>query len=274
MLTQVEITNSQGLTLILPIEDTSAGYLIKDIQGLDPVTAEIVSSPFANLDGEQEQSSRRGKRNIIFKLGYTTQAIRELRRKLYGFFMPKSKIRLRFYMEELDMFFVEINGTVESCLSPLFVKDPEATISILCVNPDFYEVDEVSWHFNSTSGGTYSQVVYEGDVDTGYTLTMDVDRTLTNITLWYRTDLNGDVNSMVLNFPTALAAGDTLTISTVSGSKGIYRTRSGSKTSILYSLDPASGWASLFQGINYVRMSSGGAPIPYTIAYTNKYGGL
>ena len=272
MLTSVVITNPQGVTLTLPLGDTSGGYEVRDIQGLDPVAATVVSSVFANLDGEQEQSSHRGKRNIIFTLGYSSPAILELRKNLYKFFLPKSRIRMRFYAEDLDMFYLEIYGTVETCTSPLFAKEPEATISVVCVDPDFYDPEPIAWHDSTTPYDTQSLLTYDGDVETGFKMIMNVDRTLPGISIHHRTTSSGEKNYLIFNNP--LVAGDVLTISTIPGKKSITRTRGGTTTSILYGLDPASVWTTLYPGSNYIKISSGGAPIAYTIEYTNRYGGL
>lgn len=274
MFTGVEIMNAQGNTLMLPLMDTSGGYEIKDIQGLEPVNAEITFSSFANQDGEQEQSSRRGKRNIVMKLGYSIKPeIRALRKQLYSFFMPKSRVRLRFYAEELDMFFVEIYGTVESCISPLFAKDPEATISILCADSDFVDPEPIAWNEQTSPYDTQTLLTYEGDIDTGFKMLMNVDRALPAITIHHRTTPTGVKNFLIFAVSTGtLVAGDLLTISTVEGDKGIWRTRSGTTTSLLYGHSDT--WTKLYPGANYIKLSSGGAPIPYTIEYTTKYGGL
>lgn len=275
MLTSVEITNAQGATLTLSLEDTSNGFEIRDIQGIDPVDAEIVTSTFATQDGEEEQTSRRGKRNIIFKLGYTTPAVRALRKQLYGFFMPKGKVHMKFYMDDVDMFFVEIDGTVETCNSPIFAKDPEATISIICVDPDFTDPEPVAWNGATTSVDTQALITYDGDVETGFKMIMNVDRALPAITFHHRTTPTGVKNFLIFAVGTGtLVAGDILTISTVSGDKYIKRTRSGVTTSLMYGNDPTSVWTNLFPGANYFKINSGGAPIAYTIEYTNKYGGL
>lgn len=276
MFTAVEITNPQGSSLMLPLMDTSGGYEIRDIQGLDPVKAEIVTSSFANQDNEQEQSSRRGKRNLIFKLGYSLPDVRALRKQLYSFFMPKTKIRMRFYAEELDMFFVEIYGTVESFESPLFAKEPEATISVLCVESDFVDPEPIAWNGMTTPNDIQALLTYDGDIDTGFKMIMNVDRALPAITIHHRTTATGVKNYLIFTTGTGnLVAGDILTISTVTGDKGIWRTRSGVTTSLLSGYDnTASVWTHLFPGTNYIKLGSGGAPIPYTIEYTNKYGGL
>ena len=273
MLNMVDVTNEANATLSLPLEDIGNGYRIKSIDGLDPTKATIVTSSLANMDGDKYQSSRREKRNIVIKLGFdTSMNVRNLRNGLYPFFMTKTNVRLRFYSDEDDMFFVEIYGRVESFESPLFARDPEATISIVCANPDFYEPEPVAWHGDTTPFSTQMLVTYLGSIETGIRMTMNVDRALPAITLHHRTTVDGVQNDLVFN--KALIAGDVLNISTVPGDKGATLTRAGVESSVLYGITPASDWTTLFPGNNYIRISSGGAPIPYTIEYTNKYGGL
>ena len=69
LLKTLKVTNSRGFTLDLPLEDISGGFIVKGIEGLGPVKATLVSSSFANMDGEQYHSSRRKARNLIVKLG-------------------------------------------------------------------------------------------------------------------------------------------------------------------------------------------------------------
>ena len=59
MLTRVEVRNDHGNLLNLSLQEILGGFIVEEIQGLDPVAATIVSSSFAQLDGEQYQSSRR-----------------------------------------------------------------------------------------------------------------------------------------------------------------------------------------------------------------------
>jgi hypothetical protein len=189
--------------------------------------------------------------------------------------MPKMKVNMRFYMEEADMFYVEIDGTVESCLSPLFAKEPEATISIICVDPDFSDPEPLVWNASTTSADTQGLLTYDGEIETGFRMTMNVDRALPAITIHHRTTATGVKNFLIFAVDTGiLVAGDILEISTISGNKYIRRTRSGVTTSLLFGNDSTSVWTNLYPGTNYLKIQSGGAPIPYTIEYTNKYGGL
>ncbi len=60
MLIKVEARTSSGALLILPLDDVSSGYVVEEIEGLDPVKATLVSSSFAQADGEQYHT-----RNVI-----------------------------------------------------------------------------------------------------------------------------------------------------------------------------------------------------------------
>src|SRR5690606_20585056 len=122
MLTRVDVVTPRGEVLALPFQDISGGYVIHDIDGLDPVRATISSSSFAQLEGAQYQNAQREARNLIFKLGfepdYATTDVRGLRSELYRFLMPKSEVLFRFYID--DVLFVEIAGRVEAFEAPLF----------------------------------------------------------------------------------------------------------------------------------------------------------
>lgn len=272
MLYKVEILNSQGEMLVLPLGDFSNGYLVKPIDGLDPVPANIVSSSFANVDGEQHQASRREARDIIMKLGLKMGAagsVSSLRAKLMRFFMPKAKIRLTFYREDGPD--VDIHAVVERFSCPQFVKEPEATISLRCHQPDFF-VPHIYGSTNQTTSGIDEHVIeYDGSVETGFEFRMTINRPISQFTIFHRSS-EETINRMLFAEP--LIAGDVLTISTVSGDKRATLTRAGSDSSLLYGISPDSSWLNLFPGLNYIRVYAEGAAIPYTITYTSKVGGL
>lgn len=273
MLTLVEVRSSQGSLLSLPLEDVSDGLILQDVEGLDPVKATIVSSSFAGMDGSQYQSSRREDRNLILKLDlepdYITSSVRDLRKRLYKYFMPKSYVSLRFY--DSDGLTVDISGRVESFESPLFTNEPEVSISILCFDPDFIDLTPVELNGMTTSGTTETLITYDGSVETGILFTLNLDRNLTEFTFYHRPP-DGTLRSM--EFAASLVAGDVLKISTVAGNKGANLNRSNSDSSILYGISPQSNWIELMQGDNYIRVYAEGIPIPYNITYTNRYGGL
>ena len=269
----VEVRTDLGVLLSLPLDDISEGYLVQDIDGLDPVPANIVSSGFANLDGEQYQSSRREKRNIVFKLGlepdYTTQTVRELRNHLYRFFLPKKSVNMRYFTDDFPT--VDIAGRVESFDCPLFVKDPVATISVLCFDPDFYEPVQVTVSGSTTAASVPGNVDYEGTVDTGGVFRLMVNRSMSGFTIYNQPE-GGTMQTMQVT--SDLLSGDVIEISTVPGNKYAQRTRAGVVSSILYAVSPYAAWTRFEPGNNALRVYAEGAAVPFTFQYTNKHGGL
>lgn len=273
MLTKVEVLTASGTTLALPLQDVGAGFLVKEIEGLDPVKATIVSSPFGTLDGSEYQSSRRENRNITIKLGLTPDfaftSVQQLRRALYGYLMPKADVLLKFYMD--DVLFVQIQGRVESLETPLFAKEPEVAISLLCFKPDFVVPTSVVVAGNTVATTTEQLIEYPGTIETGFLLTLNVNRTLAEFVIYNRLP-SGETPSM--EFVGGLVAGDVVKISSVAGNKYASLTRGGVTTSILWAISPVAAWINLFPGDNYFRVQASGAAIPFTIEYLTKYGGL
>jgi len=278
MLNKVDVITAQGDVLELPLDDDSEGYTVRDIDGTDPVKAVIVSSSFANVDGEQFHSTRREARDLIFKLvlepGGNNGTGRQLRNNLYKYLMPEMTVTLRFYDDEMDVEFVDIQGVVESFDCPLYVPEIEATIGIRCLLSDFYEIDSRVVEGFTTNDVIETVIDYSGTVETGILFNITMDRAVPEFMIYHRSANN---TLSALEFEQALSAGDTLDISTVSGAKSLTLTNDvdGSK-SILYGMNPTSNWIQLFPGRNYIRVfiDDLGAPIPYTIEYTTKYGGL
>lgn len=272
-LSKVELRTDLGAMLSLPLGDISGGYLVADITGLDPVPANIVSSSFARLDGDQFQSARREKRNPVFTIGlepdYTTQSVRELRAQLNKFLNPKKNVHMRFYTDDAPT--VDISGVVETFNCPLFVKEPVATSSVICFDPDFYEPVQVTVSGNTTASTTMGNVPYSGTVDTGIIFKMTFNRSVSTFTIYHQPEGEG-LQSMQIsgNF----LSGDILEISTVPGDKYAILTRGGVQTSILYTVSPYAQWTKFQPGNNALRVYTEGAAIPYTIQYTNKHGGL
>lgn len=272
MLTMVEVFSSSGESLALPLQDTSDGYLVQEINGLDPVKATIVSTKLAQMDSTQYQSSRRETRNILMNLGIVLNEdspVQTLRRNLYKFLMPKSNVTLRFYFD--DVAFVDISGRVESHDAPLFSQDPEVNISLLCFDPDFYALNSVVVNGSTTSTTTELVVAYPGSTETGFILTLSVDRSLDGFFI-YNT-VPGNLQQ-AFEFDTSLVAGDVVKINTIPGSRSAILTRAAVDSSLLYAVSAASSWPLLFPGDNGIRVFATGAAIPYTIEYKAKYGGL
>jgi hypothetical protein len=269
----IEARNVMGTLLSMELSDISDGLLLADIDGLDPVKATLVSSSFATLDGEHFHSARREARNITMKIklrpDFVTTNAKDLRNRLYDFFMPKAQVFLRFYMSDDPT--VNITGIVETCETSIFDKEPAVDISIMCFNPDFVDVETVTLSGSTVSTTTETTVNYSGNIETGVIFTLNLNRAETDFTIYHRAP---DGVLRQLDFAESRVYGDTLTITTTPGSKSAILTRSGIASSILNGVSPQSNWILLGKGDNTIRVYATGAAIPYTITYMNKYGGL
>lgn len=282
LLKSLNATNSQGSVLNFPLDDISGGFTVKKIEGLDPVKATLVSSSFANQDGEQYHTSKREPRNIKIKLGlnpdYGIESVMSKREQLYSYFMPKSLAILGFHLFDkfavsvfVDHLDVQIPGRVETFECDPFVEEPEADISLMCFNPDFYNPNLVTFDGMTVADLTESVLSYVGSVETGVTFTINPDRDLDAFSIYHRPSDNL-LRTSDVSYP--LLAGDILKITSIVGSKSVRLTRAGVETSILYAQSPQSNWLTLQPGDNNIRVYSDGAPIPFSIEYTAKYGGL
>jgi hypothetical protein len=271
MLTKVEARNPQGGLLTMQLDDDSSGLVVKSIDGLDPVNATITKSDFAQQDGTQFNSARREDRNIVIQMDLKPDGIETsvgaLRRQLYSFFMPKAPVELRFYDDDLV---VSASGVVESFEAPLFTKDPGASLSVICFDPDFIDLTPVVLSANTVSTTTETLITYDGTTPTGFLLELDVNRTETDFTIYLRSP---DGTTRQMDFVVDLASGDVLKVNTQTGLKSVKLTHSSVETSVLYALD-GSTWLTLSEGDNYIRVYATGAAIPYSLTYTTRYGGL
>jgi len=272
MLDTVEVRNPQGSLLRLPLQNSISGVYIETIDGLDPVKATLVSSSFAGLDGEQYQSSRREQRNIIAKLildpDYSVDSVESLRLRMYSFFMPKSEVNLRFIMSHGLV--VDIDGRVETCQAPIFTQEPALDLSILCFDSNFYG-SEILLSGNTVSSEVESTISYAGSIESGFVFTLMPNRAINDFTVYNRLP-DGTLRAM--DFSAPMLSGDVLTISTIPGNKYAVLNRGGTESSVLYGLSAFANWLQLYPGDNHMRIYAEGAGVPYTIRYTDKYGGL
>jgi hypothetical protein len=273
MITKVEITNRRGNILTLDMEEGNNPYVVKSIQGLEPVKAALISSSYAGNDGEVFQSAKRGPRNIVIKLDldpdFINNTFTSLRQGLYPFFIPKSQIQLRFYTD--TGLYVDIPGVCESFGSPLFEKSPSVDMSIMCHQPDFIDSRVVEVEGVSVDDNTATVLDYPGTVETGTVVTLNLNRPLTGFTI-FNMDEGGNI--LQLDFTGTLLDEDILKISSVKGDKGITLTRSAISSSYLYGRSAQSNWIELSEGLNNFWVYAPGDPIPYVLEYAVRYGGL
>lgn len=273
MLERVDITNSRGSTFTLMLEEDDGPYQVNDIEGLDPVKATLVATSYAGADGENFQSAKRPARNIKYKLDldpdFNPKDYSDLRNDLYKYFMPKSKIAQRFFLS--SGLYLDIDGIVEDVSSPLFEEDPNVEVSVMCYQPDFIDGRIVSLSGHTVSDSTNTVIDYPGNIESGVVVTLNINRTVGELSI-YNSDEGG--GQQQLDFSGSLLNGDSLVISSLRGAKGITLTRASVSSSYLYGRSPQSSWIELVEGLNQFRIHADGDPIPYTVEYVVRYGGL
>lgn len=260
------------MTLVLEMLENDSGYQAQ-FEGLEPVKANLVSSSFVGIDGQQFQSASREARNIIIKLDlhpdFVTDTFTTLRNKLYTYLMPKSEINMRFHL--VSGLYVDISGIVEEHSSPMFEQDPEVEVSVMCFKPDFIDPQMITLSGGTVSDGTITPVNYPGNIEVGIVLTLNVNRTLPAFSM-YNTGEDGVLTQM--DFSGSLIAGDQLIVSSVRRAKGITLIRAGISSSYLFGRTAQSGWIEFSEGINQFRIYAVGDPVPYEVEYFVRYGGL
>lgn len=271
MLTRIEVRNSRGGLLNLPFDDISDGIVLEDITGLGPVKATLVSSSFANIDGEQYHDSRREARDIAIKLALQDayNSVSDIRRSLYDFFMSKSSVSIRFF--DSSGLTVDIRGRVETCEPVLFTDTPTMEVSIRCFSSDFVDPNIVMLTGNTTPTQTERVIQYAGTVETSTIFTIKPNRNIGGFTIYNRSP-EGVLKTT--EFVAPLLNGDTLTINSTPKLKEVMLLRANTTSSFLYGMSPQSSWINLEPGTNSLVFYVDGAAIPYTLSYNNKYGGL
>lgn len=143
MIKSITITNhlDESIEIILTEPDKS-GFIVKSIDGLGPVNANVHILDLATIDGGIDNGARLGTRNIVLSLGFIgTPTIEDTRQKTYKYFPIKQTITFKI---ETDNRICYTTGRIESNTPNIFDKEEGCQISILCNDPYFYNVDDES----------------------------------------------------------------------------------------------------------------------------------
>lgn len=265
MLESIRVTNTRGIDTTLGFRNPTDGISISDVQGLGPVVSDISFATNIGGRGSTYSGTAVGNRNIVLTLSlediFPAWPVEKIRRRVYGMFPRGETVNLYFAMGEKTYL---ISGYVESVDPSIFAKVPVMQISIVCLDPDFIELDPSGLALRSLtlpSTGALTDLEYTGTVDTGVIIDITVlpgfspalpgtlnilSKTKVSITptLWVDRyfDIVDAYFSGDIPAPRRIAAGDTLRISTIPGKKSAVLSRSGTSYIILSALRiPVSG---------------------------------
>lgn len=278
MIKSVTITNHLGESIKLDLfNPEESGFIIKNIEGLGPVKANINFKELATNDGSIDNSARLSSRNIVMSLQFMEiPTIEETRLKSYKYFPIKRNIK---FLIETDSRICETIGRVETNVPTIFSNAEGCQISILCSNPYFYSAGENGTNqtifygtdplfefpfsnesltedlieFGSIENRTEGTIYYDGDAEIGITIQIHAVGEAEGLVI-YNTKtreimrINDDKLKSLMG--SGIQAGDEITITTSRGEKGIYMLRSGITTNILNSLEKPIKWFQLSKGDN------------------------
>lgn len=279
----MEVFNSRVATSPLPFadgtEDTDP-IQIKKIDGLGPVVATVNTVQYGSVDGEFFNGAITGKRNIVITVGlnpnWANQSPELLRSYLYRYFMPKSKVTLRFTSTHMPQ--VQIDGYVETFEPNIFEKDPEYQISIICPKSEFAAVTPSSVQGTTLTllSGSTTTINYEGTLPTGFTLTVSANATVTTSTGQFRIVNKNPGTELFIVTAATVSSTQLLEFSSVQGNKHVDTKviSSGVTTDLVSKIDPISTWPFLDIGPNIFQVLADVYGQDWTMTYTALYGGI
>lgn len=301
MIKAVTVTNYIGESkrFVLPQPELS-GFALFRMEGIGPPKATINTTESVTLDGSSFNSSRAQQRNIVLSLMFLpTPLIEDARHETYKYFPIKQRVTL---LIETDRRTVETYGYVESNEVDIFSSVETTQISIICPDPYFYSegysstifygiepafefifsnesLMEPLIEFGYIRNMTEQTVWYEGDAETGVTITIHVVGEVHNITIYNvqtREKMRIDTNKLEALTGRGLSSGDEVIINTVRGEKSVKLLREGLYSNILNCLDKGSDWFTLHKGDNvftYVA-DSGAENLQFKIENRTVYEGV
>lgn len=302
MIKSITVTNPKGESLVLDLfHPEKSGLIVKSITGLGPPKANINSTDLATADGALYSSARASTRNIVFNLAFMfAPTIEDVRQKTYKYFPLKKKVTIEVQTDNRSLM---TEGYVESNSPDIFSKEESAQISILCLDPFFYDpnptytqfatvtpnfefpfsnesLEEDLIEFGLINLDTRSVLDYSGDVDTGVLITVhaigSVSGTITIYNVETHENMKIDLSKVKTLIGRDYGNGDDILISTVSGDKYVQVLHDGKYTNAIAAIEKLADWFTISVGKNIFNftVTSGTENLAMTFSYRNAYGGI
>ena len=302
MIKSITVINPKGESLVLDLfHPEKSGLIVKSITGLGPPKANINSTDLATADGALYSSARASTRNIVFNLAFMfAPTIEDVRQKTYKYFPLKKEVIIRV---ETDNRSLETKGYVESNTPDIFSQEEGTQISILCLDPFFYDsypnitqfatvtpnfefpwsnesLEEDLIEFGIVNLDTRSVLDYHGDVDTGVLITIHSLGKVTGPIIVYNVETHESIKIDLDRIKTLIGReysnGDDIIISTVSGDKYVQVLHDGKYTNAISAIEKLADWFQISVGKNVFNFTvkEGISNIAMTFSYRNAYGGI
>lgn len=252
------VSNKFGEKLTLT---NNPDYIVTNITGLAAAGNVINTSTVSGADGEQFNSSRIAKRNIVITI-LPNAPVDENRNRLYRYFTEKGFVRI-YYKNRIRN--VYIDGVVETLDGNLFSMRQELQISILCPNPYFVNnnsenrkivyssvVPLLEFPYSPPEEGMAMSEILDGDmefdnggtVETGATIHITINVKMNGIRI------QDMLSKEYIGVDYVLQPYDNLYIHTTRGEKGIYLLRNGERYNLINRRLRGSSWIKVKPGKN------------------------
>nr|DAM61552.1 MAG TPA: tail protein [Caudoviricetes sp.] len=305
MIKSIKVTNPKGESLILDLfHPEKSGLIVKSITGLGPPKANINSTDLATADGALYSSARASTRNIVFNLQFMfAPTIEDSRQLTYRYFPLKKLVKIEV---ETDNRSLETTGYVESNSPDIFSKEESTQISILCLDPFFYDPIPTITQFGSVTPefefpfyddsiaedalptlemgrinlDTRATLDYAGDVDTGIIITIhglgEVSGILTVYNIETQENMAIDLAKIKTLIGKDFGSGDDIIISTISGNKYVQVLHDGKYTNTISAIEKSADWFQISVGKNLFNftVTTGVDNLSMSFSYRNAYGGI
>lgn len=260
---------SDAFTIVLksPTNVTSdTGYVVNKIDGLGPVDADINTTEMV-VDGDNFNSARTGKRNIVFELEFFSNVgdgIEGVRHHSYTLFPTKKPIFLEVETSGRTAY---TQGYVEKNEPDIFTDREGNQVSIICPDPKWY--DSNGTQMTEITTGTDTVIEYTGNVEVGGYLAIEigadvlapVSEGVPAFTVSCVSE-DGDAQLFHIYTPydedegiTGFVQGDIIVISSIPGNKYcIWTDTADADHNALNLIDQNPDWITIKPGINTIRV--------------------
>lgn len=302
MIKSIKVTNPKGESLVLDLfHPEKSGLIVRSISGLGPPKANINSTDLATADGALYSSARASTRNIVFNLQFMfAPTIEDSRQLTYKYFPLKKLVKIEV---ETDNRSLETSGYVESNSPDIFSREETTQISIICLDPFFYDpnpsvtqfatvtptfefpfsnesTSEDLIEFGTINLDTRSTIDYVGDVDTGVLITIHALGSVSGSLTIYNVETQEKMVIDLAKIKTLIGkdygSGDDIIISTVSGDKYVQVLHDGKYTNAIAAIEKLADWFQVSVGRNIFNftVTKGIENLVMSFSYRNAYGGI
>ena len=261
------------------LTSNSNGYRIRNIDGIEPVKADINTTNNASMNGIHINSAYQRSRNIVVTIGLypgNGKTLEDLRKQLYLNAPVGLSTSLSFDLDEGGKY-RRIKAVVESNEMNRFSKDPEQVISFICPDPYFTSSVETTYPVHGADLTTGYVVPYSGTAEAGFNFWFMLDSDIKAGGYFQVTNKApyGQSNTQRLSFATDVkvnAGQNAIAINSVPGDRRIIVHTS----SWLKALDNNHTWPMLRPGDNTLKLDTKTSSLAYNaqVTFTERYGEL